>query len=212
MSDLGSTNIESLPTIQEDTAFNNNDNNNNDNKIIDNPIQKLDEERKELFTQLGNKATNNSVNNINLQKDISSQINKAGLVGATSLPSRDIPINTATITTDEQIQNDFIPNQHEHTDYITEHLSTEDIIKQNIEKTENDLFLDKLYSEISMPLLISVLYFIFKLPFVDNTYNKMFPFCFSKSGNMKISGYLLSSAVFSFVFYLLKKLIKTLNI
>lgn len=204
MSNLGSTSLDSLPTIQEE-------NNNNENKIINNPIQKINEERNKILSE--NKVNvNNSINNTNMQNDINEQLKKASLMGATSLPSRDIPMDTNIITQDEQIQNDFIPKENNNNDYITEHLSTEDIIKKNLEKNENDIFLDKLYSEISLPLLISVLYFIFKLPFIDNMYNKFFPFCFSKTGNMKISGYLISSIVFSCVFYFINKLIKNFNI
>ena len=202
MSDLGSTSIDNLPTIQEE-------NDNNENKIINNSVQQLTEERNKLLSQ---NNENNQNKHTKLQKDINSQIKQASQVGATQLPSRDIPMTTSNIIQDEQIKNDFIPNEKEQNDYITEHLSTEDIIKQNTEKNENDIFLDKLYSEISIPLLIAILYFIFKLPFIDNIYNKFFPFCFSKAGNMKISGYLLSSIIFSSVFYLLNKLIKNLNI
>jgi hypothetical protein len=208
MPDLGSTNIDNLPTIQEETI-------NNENKIISNPVQKKNEERNEFLNSNNNSENNamvNTVDNINLQKNINSQIKQAGLVGATTLSSRDIPMNTTSITNDEQIKNHFIPSENDKNDYITEHLSTEDIIKKNNEKNDNDLLLDNLYSEISIPLLISILYFIFKLPFVDSIYNKFFPFCFSKTGNMKISGYLLSSVIFSLVFYLLNKIIKNLNI
>jgi len=208
MSDLGSTSIDNLPTIQEET-------NNTENKIIKNPVQNLIEERKDQLSmnnQQNNTISNSSVDNINLQKDINNQIKQASLVGSTLLPSRDIPMNTSNITQDEQIKANFIPQENDNNDYITEHLSTEDIIKKNIEKNDNDMFLDKLYSEISLPLLISILYFIFKLPFIDNIYAKFLPFCFSKSGNMKISGYLISSVMFSLVFYLLNKVIKTISI
>jgi Fe2+ transport system protein B len=207
MSDLGSTSLDNLPTNN-----NNNNENENENKIINNPIQKINEERNKILSE--NKVNvNNSINNTNMQNDINTQLKKASLMGATKLQSRDIPMDTNVITQDEQIQNDFIPKENNNNnDYITEHLSTEDIIKKNLEKNENDIFLDKLYSEISLPLLIAVLYFIFKLPFIDNIYNKFFPFCFSKTGNMKISGYLISSIVFSSVFYFINKLIKNFNI
>ena len=206
MSDIGSTNIDSLPTIQEDNKIDNN----TENIIINNPSQKITQERKKDNKQNKNNESHNQ-NISNMQNDINNQIMQASSDGVTSLPSRDIPMNTNIITNDEEIKNDFVP-QDKNSDYITEHLSTEDIIKQNINKNEDELFLDTLYSELSLPLLISILYFIFKLPFVDNLHHNILPFCFTKTGNMKISGYLTTSLIFGIIVYLLNKIIKNISI
>jgi hypothetical protein len=211
MSDIGSTNIDNLPTIQEENLSNN-----SENQVINNPIQQKVEERNQQNLNQQNASQQNSIQqnsiqqNANNEQELNNQILQAGLGGATTLPSRDIPINTLNITNDEQIKTDFIPNKNTN-DYITEHLSTEDIVKQNINKSEEDIFLDKLYSEISLPILISLVYFIFKLPVVDNIYKQLFPFCFTKTGNMKITGYLLSSVNFGLFIYLINKIIKTLS-
>jgi len=231
MPDIGSTNIDNLPTIQEENFPNN-----NENQVINNPIQQKVEERNQQNLNQQNSIQQNSIQqnsiqqnarqqnsiqknsiqqntsqqNANNQQELNNQILQAGLGGATTLPSRDIPINTLNITNDEQSKIDFIPNKNTN-DYITEHLSTEDIVKQNINKSEEDIFLDKLYSEISLPILISLVYFIFKLPVVDNIYKQLFPFCFTKTGNMKITGYLLSSVNFGLFIYLINKIIKTFS-
>jgi hypothetical protein len=219
MGEIGSTSIENLPTIQED-------NKSNENVIINNQNNQLLKERENDINNANTNANANANTNTNTNtntnatsntkanannNELNNQILKAGNDGLTRLPHRDVPMNTNVITNDAEIKSDFIPNENQG-DYITEHLSTEDIIKQNINRKEDDLFLDKLYSELSLPLLISILYFIFKLPMFDNVFHQIIPFCYSKTGNMKISGYLITSLMFGLIVYVINKIIKNISI
>ena len=97
------------------------------------------------------------------QSTISQIVNglqQASLAGATSLPSRDIPLNTEQLTQDTQVQPNYIPAPTSR-DYIAE---TDDDINNYYrnEKVQNSL--DSIYDELQGPLLLAVLYFIFQLP------------------------------------------------
>ena len=65
--------------------------------------------------------------------------------------------------------------------------------------------LDEMYSEIQTPLLLSVLYFLFQLPFFRKNLLTYFPILFSTDGNFNINGFLFTSVLFGLLFYLLNK-------
>ena len=133
-------------------------------------------------------------------------IQTASKSGVLSLPSRDIPINQTNITNDQNIQEKYIP-QTDNNDYISEYQTNEDIIKKNEYNNNSDNTLDNLYNEASIPLLVGLLYFLFQLPVIRNYIYKIFPMCYTVSGNFNMMGYVLNSLIFSILYYLLKKLI-----
>jgi hypothetical protein len=131
-------------------------------------------------------------------------LQQATLAGTTQLPSRDIPMNTSGISVDPQVMPNYVPpppNQ----DYIKNYEQTSDMINQyNRGKQMNDS-LDDVYNEIQTPLLLSVLYFLFQLPFFKKLLYTYIPFLFSNDGNYNINGYLFTSALFGLLFHLLMK-------
>jgi hypothetical protein len=137
---------------------------------------------------------------------IVSGLQQASVTGATQLPSRDIPQTIENITHDPQIQPTYIP-QTEQKDYINEYdESNEDIIASYNNTLKYNDSLDELYEEIQIPLLISVLYFLFQLPIFKKYLYKFFPVLFSLDGNINIYGLLFMSALFGMLYYLLSKL------
>jgi hypothetical protein len=66
--------------------------------------------------------------------------------------------------------------------------------------------LDDMYNEIQTPLLLSVLYFLFQLPFFRKFLYNYFPILFSNDGNLNINGFMFSSILFGLVFYGLNKI------
>ena len=131
-------------------------------------------------------------------------LQQASLTGATQLPSRDISLNTDILTTDSQVQPNYVPPPREK-DYIIE--SDEDISSYyKKEKMENSL--DSIYDELQGPILLAVLYFLFQLPFLKKIVFKYFPFCCHKDGNYNINGLILSCGLFGFVYYSLSKTVK----
>jgi hypothetical protein len=144
------------------------------------------------------------------QSSISQIVNglqQASLSGATSLPSRDIPLHTEQLTSDSQVQPNYIP-QPIVRDYINE--MNDDINNYYItEKNQNSL--DSLYDELQAPLLLSVLYFLFQLPFFKKTIFKYFPFFCHIDGNYNFNGLIFTCGLFGFIYYSLSKTVKNFS-
>ena len=196
MSSLGTTPIDSLPN-------NNNDNNvpqissNQENIKIENYGQQLNEERKKD-------------QNINLQysPDIS-VLKEASENGVTALPSRDIPNNTISIQNDSNIIQNEIPVNNN--DYIGNIINNEEMIRnKNIEINKKDN-MDYIFESIQIPLLISLLYFIFQMPVIRKNLFTYLPIFFNKDGNSNLYGYLFNSILFGVIFLLIQKVLEYTN-
>jgi hypothetical protein len=207
MAQIGTTSIDSLPISDVDVVANSipniqlNTTDTDKNVVFDDKVKQLQEQRKELDT------SNTPQLNVN---EFVSGIQKASSSGALRLPSRDIPQDTLPITNDQQVHSNFVP-QHTNNDYITEHQTTEEILRLNAKKQNDNETLDKIYSEISLPLMIAVFYFLYQLPIVRKTLFSTFPMCYSKSGDMNMSGFLLNSTIFGLAVYGTHKLVKYLS-
>jgi hypothetical protein len=131
-------------------------------------------------------------------------LQQASSTGATQLQSRDISRSTETITHDAQIQPNYIPPQTNE-DYINDYENNADIIENYNKQAKYGDSLDQLYDEIQIPLLISVLYFLFQLPIFKRYLYKFFPVLFSKDVNINIYGYIFTSILFGLLYYSLSK-------
>jgi len=140
----------------------------------------------------------------NTINQIVSGIQQAGNTGYTQLPSRDIPMNTNTISQDPNVQATYIP-QSQNKDYIKDYESTDDIINSYNNQSSRQETLDEMYSEFQTALLLSVLYFLFQLPVLKKYLFSFFPALFNKDGNQNIYGFLFSSTLFGLIFYVINK-------
>jgi len=141
------------------------------------------------------------------QSTISQIVNglqQASLTGATSLPSRDIPLHTEQLTNDMQVQPNYIP-QPVSRDYINDERDDLNTYYAS-EKTQNSL--DSLYDELQAPLLLAILYFLFQLPFFKKNLFKYLPFFCHSDGNYNFNGLIFTYALFGFIYYLLSKTVK----
>jgi hypothetical protein len=138
---------------------------------------------------------------------IVSGLQQASLAGATSLPSRDIPINTEQLTQDAQIQPNYIPVP-EIRDYIRE---TDDDINNYYRKEKMDNSLDSAYDELQAPLLLAVLYFLFQLPIFKKCVFKYAPFLCHTDGNYNFNGLVFVCGLFGFIYYMLSKTVKNFS-
>ena len=217
MSDIGTTSIDSLPlspqlseNIKMDTTeraqggsgsnMNMNMNMNmNTNTKIDNPAQLLQQSRDE----------DPSVAQRNLNQFVTG-IQQASAAGMTGLPSRDIPQQQGHLTQDPHMQPSFIPQVQANVnkDYILEHQTRDDIISANTKRQANADSLDDLYSELQIPILIAVLYFLFQLPVVRKNIFLYLPMLFSKDGNPNLSGYIVNSCIFAGLYFGMSKTLK----
>ena len=136
-------------------------------------------------------------------------IQKASANGMLGLPSRDIPMDKAAVTTDENVKPNFVPAHSN--DYITEHVTSEEIIRQNAKKQQTQDAWDDVYAEISLPLLIAVFYFMYQLPAVRRAFMNTLPMCYSKSGEINLSGRLLNCLVFGGVIYASSKMVSQIS-
>lgn len=136
-------------------------------------------------------------------------IQKASASGLLSLPSRDIPMDQSAVSSDEQVKANFIPSQAN--DYITEHVTSEEIIRQNAKKQQTKDAWDDVYAEISLPLLIAVFYFMYQLPAVRRMFLNTLPMCYSKGGDINLTGRLVNCMVFGGVIYASSKLVAQIS-
>jgi hypothetical protein len=152
-------------------------------------------------------------NSVSLDQSTISQIvnglQQASATGATQLPSRDIPMNTNSLTHDVNIQPNYIPPVNKEVrfqeDYIKNYEDASDVINNYNYNMENNNRLDDMYNEIQVPILLAVMYFLFQLPVFRKYLFSYFPILFSKDGNLNINGYLFMSSLFGILYYLLNK-------
>jgi hypothetical protein len=138
-------------------------------------------------------------------------LQQASATGATQLPSRDIPITTTNIMNDPQIQPNYVPIHERNTDYIKNYEDSSDMIDNYNKNNQYNNSIDDMYNEIQTPLLMSVLYFLFQLPFFKKFLFGYFPVLFSKDGNLNLYGFSFNSVLFGLLFYLLNKFSQNFN-
>lgn len=151
---------------------------------------------------------NVAANNVSLDQSTINQLidglKHASQSGSTQLSSRDISMDNTHITTDPQVMPNYVPPSHV-PDYIKneEQDQYRDIVGNYTKNMNRSNSLDDMYNEIQMPLLLSVLYFLFQLPFFKKLLFNYIPFLFASDGNYNIHGFLFTSSLFGMMFYLL---------
>ena len=159
--------------------------------------------------QIDSNLNNNIVqNNVNYNELIG-QLQKASSNGATALPSRDIPMDQSQQANDNNVKPNYIPEPPTNEDYINNMQTPDYLINENNKNTQKENNLEHFYSEIQIPLLFGLLYFIFQLPAFKILIKRLLPYLFSSDGNMNLYGHIFKSALFSSIFYII---FKTMNI
>lgn len=194
MGDAGPSSVENITLKTEEK-----------NVVIDNKMQELQAQREADVNQ----KPKGPPPTMDVNEFVSG-LQQATTSGMTQLPSRDIPIDQNAVLQDEQIKTNFVPESSP-TDYITEHQTSEEIIRQNAKKQKSADSLDIMFSELSLPIMIAVFYFLYQLPVVRRAFLKTLPMCYSKAGELKLTGYLVNSIVFGGVIYAASKLVNQLS-
>jgi hypothetical protein len=227
----GTTNISDLPISSQVNNENNVVLEMTENAKVANPMQQLQEERQNIVMAPQNTIQNSS----NLPPNVSMEtaqpmqnsnslennpngaaileqkqlnqfvtgIQQASAAGATQLPSRDIPRETVQIVNDEQIQPNFIPQPPE--DYITKHETQEDLMTNAVNNEKQMNTMERIYEEVQVPLLITILYFLFQLPFLKKNLGKILPSFFGQDGNYNLSGNLFTCFLFGIIYFCISK-------
>jgi hypothetical protein len=148
------------------------------------------------------KQQENSIDNQKIMNKLVSDIQQASAIGATQLPSRDIPMDTLNITQDEAVIPNYVPKEH-NDDYINENDNTEDYLL-NSEKVDDTL--EHILETLQVPLLLGILYFMFQLPIIRKYFFSIFPSLFESDGNQTLGGYMFFSILFAFVYYVITQI------
>lgn len=140
---------------------------------------------------------------VNIENELNSNINQLQNTGATQLPSRDIPRDTHDVVTDPNIKLDYLPKTN--SDYIGDYDSEDAVLKKNNAVEKNNSFIDKIFNEFQITLVIVILFFIFQLPFINSAIMKFIPKLFNESGNLNTFGMLSKSILFGGAYYVINK-------
>ena len=147
----------------------------------------------------------------------SSDINKivegiqmASASNMTTLPSRDIPQNTSAITNDPAVQPNHVPEKK---GGFVEDFETQQarLYQEKIQQKQNEEKLDTLYDKLQIPIMISLIYFIYQLPFVNKTLLTYIPSLFIKEKQLSVGGYIFKAGLFGITFLLIQNIIEKLG-
>lgn len=123
------------------------------------------------------------------------------------LPSRDIPQNTLQYM-DDQTRANYIPSSRggQNRDFLE---LGEPKIKEHRRKKYRRKIWEDFWEESQIPLLLAVLYFVFSVPFVADTFHKYtllyLPGLFNGEGFMNMYGLAFKALLFGAVYYGLTK-------
>jgi hypothetical protein len=184
----GTTNIDDLPSETKGNIS---------LETIEKPVQ-----------QSNQVSSHNQLSQDDINKIITG-IQTASQHNLTTLPSRDIPMNTFTQVTDNQIQPNYIPENK--TDYIKNEDNAQSIYEKHLAKEKNKIKQDEIYDQLQTPLMISILFLIFQLPIFNKTLFKYLPSLFLKDGSTGSNGHLFKSVLFGGVYFFIMKLINYLS-
>lgn len=201
MTSIGTTSIDSLPknNVNENDKSLSYNIEKTENISIENYGQQLNEEKKkDMISQSINYSTN-----------LNSALKEASAVGATVLPSRDIPQNTLQMQNDENIIQNQIPKNNN--DYIGDIINREKIIKERTQKENKKDNIDYLFESLQIPVLLSIMYFLFQLPYIRKNLFIFLPALFNKDGNPNLYGYIFNSIIFGLSYFGLQKLLDYIN-
>lgn len=179
----------------------------NENKGQNNVVLKV-KESNQVISQTGSSSSPNTLSQESIN-EIVKGIQSASQNNLTSLPSRDIPMDTQHITNDNTVRPNYVPENNN--DYIEEEHDLQSLLEKNRNKEEHRDRLDHLYDELQNPLFAMLLFFLFQLPFVDKSMVKYIPSAFAKDGNANLSGHLLKTMIYGFIFYLMTKATKYIS-
>lgn len=129
------------------------------------------------------------------------------------LPSRDLPMEEDEYLHDEEITGNYIPRVKFKDDFVRdyEEITTEKILQRETKK-RNESMVDRILSDLQVPLLITILFFLFQMPAINTLFFKRFAFLsiYNSDGNINFFGIALKSVIFGGLFYVLQKTVNVL--
>ena len=126
-----------------------------------------------------------------------------------TLPSRDIPINTLEYQQDSQIKPNHVPSVKLTSDYIRDYeKANEEELKLHKQQKYRQETAHETISDIQIPILVAVLYFMFSMPIVSTFLRKHLTFLkiYNEDGNFNLTGLLFKSVAFGSLFYFMNSI------
>jgi len=124
------------------------------------------------------------------------------------LPSRDIRVDASQFR-DEATKVNYIPPPPTTTDYVREYEDKKKQFKEHNEQKHRVQLADDVFSELQMPILIAILFFIFQMPIINKLMSTLsFLPIYRTDGNANVYGVMLKSAMFGSMFYSIHKVIQ----
>ena len=137
-------------------------------------------------------------------------IQMASANNMTALPSRDIPQNQSNITNDPQVQPNHVPKQEG--GFVEEFDNTHArLYQEQMQQKKNAEQLDSFYDKLQIPIMISLIFFIFQLPFLNKLLFRYVPSLFLKEKQLSIGGYVCKTLLFGGAFMFIQHVINALN-
>jgi hypothetical protein len=128
----------------------------------------------------------------------------------TKLPSRDIPMDTTRITTDNTVRPNYVP-EPTNVDYIQQEDNLLSILESKQKMQKHNDRMNVLYDEVQTPLFVTLLFFFFQLPFFKKLLRKNLSSLFNKDGTDNFNSYILKSTLFGIMFYGVSKVTKYIS-
>ena len=153
--------------------------------------------------------SNNNTIDENQIRQIVSGIQDASLHGATRLNSIDIPKDSIDITTDVTVTPNYIPPipLEVNPNYISENTNMSNIISTHASQMHNKQLFDNIYDEIQMPLIVSVLFFMYQLPVFKKYLHNTFKAFHYIDGSVNLIGNVTFSIFFGILYYIINIII-----
>lgn len=148
-----------------------------------------------------NNTNNNTPLNTQVTDEILSTLNEAKMIGITSFPK----ISGQSIT-DYHIDPSILPNSIPQQPSLPIFSPTTHLISPSFISSSSNNNNEPIYDEIQIPLLLTIAYFIFQLPFLRQFLNHHLPFIFTIDGQYSIIGLIIVSILFGTIFHFLLKL------
>lgn len=147
--------------------------------------------------QQGESSSSHPPNELN---NIIAGLQKAASNGATELPSRDRPMQTNQVMMDQNIKPDYVPEQPS-IDYIKNYDTQQAQLQQLQQDTQRNFNLSYIMDELQLPIIVSLLFYIFQMPYTNSLLQKYLTFMFKKDGHYNQTGYISVSLFFGMMYY-----------
>ena len=121
------------------------------------------------------------------------------------LPSNHIPNTHSQIQHDNSATPNYVP-QNKKVQFIEEHNERNGELINNFQNNVVETNkINQLYDEYQLPIILSVLFFLFTLPFINKNIKLHFPSFFHKEGGITITGNIFKSLLYGLTYFMMNK-------